>query len=508
VVHRLGINIALGPDWTPSGSRSVLEELKCIDHLNSTYYDNEFTYPDLVRMATSNGAEALHLEDHIGRLEPGLFADVTVIAGDRDHPWRTVVQAPTSDVRLVLRGGQLLYGEQDLAAPIAGPLCESMDVCGTGRTICVATSTSPTDGLDETLVDITNTLETALMTNRMLDPDWNPSDLGLTYEWELYDLYSCEPPPVCQLGTGSISGVPTTGDVDGDDEPDATDLCPDVFDPDQSDVDGDTVGDACDVCPLDADTTDCSGPAPSDADGDTIADSMDNCPTIGNPLQQDDDSDDRGNACDDCPDSYNPAPLSCPYTIAQIQDIDAAGHPAEGASVHLSSVTVTAVHTPGSDNIIWVQDPAGGPFSGIAIYLGSSSTAVTIGDIVDVDGVYEEFLGKTEISGATVAFVAAGTPLTGEVVAAADLATGGTLAEPYEGVLVTVTSVTVTDANPDAPSDYNEFAVTGDLRVDDLMFLITPDPIVDDTFTSLTGILDYAFYDHKLQPRASADVVY
>ena len=52
-----------------------------------------------------------------------------------------------------------------------------------------------------------------------------------------------------------------------------------------------------------------------------------------------------------------------------------------------------------------------------------------------------------------------------------------------------------------------EFEVTGGLRVDDDLFAVTPDPILGDSFSSITGVLNYGFENRKLLPRSAADVV-
>ena len=39
IASRLGVNIALGTDWMPSGSMNLLRELKCADSFNTTYLD-------------------------------------------------------------------------------------------------------------------------------------------------------------------------------------------------------------------------------------------------------------------------------------------------------------------------------------------------------------------------------------------------------------------------------------------------------------------------------------
>ncbi len=92
-------------------------------------------------------------------------------------------------------------------------------------------------------------------------------------------------------------------DDDGDGTDDDPDVCPDVFDPDQTDTDGDGDGDACD----------------DDDDGDGWSDTLDNCPLDTNSGQEDLDGDGDGDACDPdndgdgwvdvvdvCPDLYDP----------------------------------------------------------------------------------------------------------------------------------------------------------------------------------------------------------
>jgi hypothetical protein len=89
-----------------------------------------------------------------------------------------------------------------------------------------------------------------------------------------------------------------------------------------------------------------------------------------------------------------------------------------------------------------------------------------------------------------------------------DIATGGTLAEGYESMLVRIEAVQVIDSNPDAPSDFDEFVVTGGLRIDDLLY-----PALDNgyplntTFVSIDGILGFSSSDFKLLPRSEADLV-
>jgi len=107
--------------------------------------------------------------------------------------------------------------------------------------------------------------------------------------------------------------------------------------------------------------------------------------------------------------------------------------------------------------------------------------------------------------------VDSGTTLPYSPIAVADsteIATGGTHSEHYESMLVQVTGVSVTNTNPDNPDDYDEFEVTGGLRVDDQIYdALDNTYTLGTTFTSLTGILGYSFSNTKLMPRDATDIV-
>jgi len=89
-----------------------------------------------------------------------------------------------------------------------------------------------------------------------------------------------------------------------------------------------------------------------------------------------------------------------------------------------------------------------------------------------------------------------------------EVGTGGALAEPLEGMVVTVSGVAVTSSNPDAPSDYGEFELDECLRVDDqLSDVLVPQPPEGTTYSTLTGVLTYTYGHAKLEPRGPEDVV-
>jgi predicted extracellular nuclease len=187
----------------------------------------------------------------------------------------------------------------------------------------------------------------------------------------------------------------------------------------------------------------------------------------------------------------------------------------EGSFVTIESVIASSGLTwsDGTDASFFVQDPAGGPFSGIQVFVSDTTDLqVAPGDQVTLTGTYTEFqdMSQIEVGDASAIVIgSSGPPPTAVVVDPAMIATGGAMSEDYESVLVSVENVMVTDANPDAPMDFNEFAVTGNLRVDDEFFSMADwtKPEVGQSYASITGLLVYGFDNFKLEPRDAADLV-
>ena len=103
------------------------------------------------------------------------------------------------------------------------------------------------------------------------------------------------PAEVYQAATRLWPLVSLPGDADGDGHADASDNCPQRYNPDQADGDGDNVGDVCDNCValLNTDQT--------DTDEDSFGDACDNCQVMHHLNQDDTDGDGLGDVCDSCP---------------------------------------------------------------------------------------------------------------------------------------------------------------------------------------------------------------
>jgi hypothetical protein len=157
-----GVSISIAPDWSMGGSQNLLDELRFGDDWDNVHWANQLAPKDLVVMATSHPATALGLGTTLGTLAVGQLADIAVFAGDRAAPYDAIVAARPKQVRLVMVGGVVLYGDAVLqaAGPVA-PGCEPIDICGAAKFLCVATSATA-NKLDQTYAQIHAALDQAL----------------------------------------------------------------------------------------------------------------------------------------------------------------------------------------------------------------------------------------------------------------------------------------------------------------------------------------------------------
>jgi cytosine/adenosine deaminase-related metal-dependent hydrolase len=190
-----GVLVSLGTDWTPSGSRTLLHELKVAD---DALRDPRLLGPSrdevpafaltgksppqqllaqaaldraVVDMVTRNPAITLRWYDQVGSIEAGKLADLLLIhapaalppAGVPPTPYRALIDATERDVELVLLGGEPLAGDvgllsalkpgdHEIVASPAGGFQKAID----------ATTTRPVPAASETIGQITSTLQTAL----------------------------------------------------------------------------------------------------------------------------------------------------------------------------------------------------------------------------------------------------------------------------------------------------------------------------------------------------------
>ena len=481
-----GVLIGLGTDWVASGSMNILRELACVDYLNKNHFNNTFSDKEIWKMATVNNAVALRIIDATGAIRPGLVGDIVVFdAREAENPYRAVIEGHEKKVALVLRGGKVLYGDKNVVSVLDSKSeCEEISVCGVDKKVCVK------DEIGMSLADFQSK---------------NSSQYKLFYCGTPDDEPTCVPKRTrSEDETRPYSG-PKDGDKDGDGIADDKDNCPDIFNPirpvdggKQADSDGDGVGDACDPCPLDKNKTDCVVPDAADKDGDGIPDGEDNCPFKSNSGQEDSDNNGTGDVCE---------PVAEETTIYEIKQKNVA----EGTLIKVDGI-VTAYNSSKKNFFMQVdaadQDSAlKEKFSGLYIY--QSPSAVKVGDKVSVTGKiqYFEDSGKSEIIEISnvkkVEVASAGNTLPDFVkVDPAKVKNGGELKDAYNGVLVKVENVNVTEA----ADKYNVFGVADGLKVDDDFYSYT-NPAVGTHFSVLRGVLGDTFGFSKILPRSADDFV-
>jgi 5-methylthioadenosine/S-adenosylhomocysteine deaminase len=108
------VRICLGADWSPSGSKNLLGELKVADLWNRTHLAGELSAQEICAMATCNPADAVNWSQRLGRLKAGLHGDVLVTTDRHGDPYRNLIESLERDVLLVAINGQPFYGTTPL----------------------------------------------------------------------------------------------------------------------------------------------------------------------------------------------------------------------------------------------------------------------------------------------------------------------------------------------------------------------------------------------------------
>ncbi len=169
------ITVALGSDWSPSGSKNLLGELK----VARLYLDSAAIALDdetLVKMVTVNPAAILGWSGKLGSVEKGKLADLVVIAGKGGNAYTHLVDAVESSVSLVVIKGRACYGDADLVSALA-PVTDTATIAGQARAFSL--ESDPVLG-DVRLASATHTLTDTLGNLVDLADGLATFDLGVT----------------------------------------------------------------------------------------------------------------------------------------------------------------------------------------------------------------------------------------------------------------------------------------------------------------------------------------
>ena len=127
-IKQRGIPLSLGVDWSPSGCKNILGELKVALKI-SQHHGNVFSHADLVAMCTSNPATMIAWDDKVGRIKEGLRADLLVIDGVHEDPYLALIQARENDIDSVLVDGIVRLAK---ATPSVAAQPGSTELCKVG----------------------------------------------------------------------------------------------------------------------------------------------------------------------------------------------------------------------------------------------------------------------------------------------------------------------------------------------------------------------------------------
>lgn len=135
-----GVLMGIGSDWSPSGSKNLIGELK-VARLVSDHRGGVFSDRELVAMATCNAARILKWEKDLGTIEAGKRADLLVINGRQGDPYTRLLETRETGITLVVINGTPRYGQPRLMQPF-GPGTEEWQLGSSRRILNLAQETA------------------------------------------------------------------------------------------------------------------------------------------------------------------------------------------------------------------------------------------------------------------------------------------------------------------------------------------------------------------------------
>ncbi|WP_108512960.1 amidohydrolase family protein [Bradyrhizobium algeriense] len=170
-----GAPFSLGSDWTPSGSRNLLLEMKVATLVGRNTPNGNVSARKLAEAVTIVAARSAGWGDKLGSIEDGKYADLLVLDADKPDPYDNLVAATERDIRLVVIAGHVRYGDEALVgtAGLAQAETEPLRVDGRAKRLNLNHPTSPLNGVTlakatEALRDEMSDLERAV--SRSLAP--------------------------------------------------------------------------------------------------------------------------------------------------------------------------------------------------------------------------------------------------------------------------------------------------------------------------------------------------
>ena len=135
---REGVTIALAPDWSPTGSDNMLDEIKYAHDVSRNKLDGLFSNRELVEMASNVPARIAYIDNKVGSLAPGMLADFFLVrpteAIAATNPYDALIAGNVTDIDLVVIGGVPIYGDTVMLSNLKIKT-EPITVCGAARAL-------------------------------------------------------------------------------------------------------------------------------------------------------------------------------------------------------------------------------------------------------------------------------------------------------------------------------------------------------------------------------------
>jgi 5-methylthioadenosine/S-adenosylhomocysteine deaminase len=142
-----GVDFSIGCDWSPSGGKNMLQELK-VARWAAQHAGADLTNRELVEAVTIAPARLLGWQGAIGQVRDGALADLIAVSGTNGDPWSLLVDATEADLALVTIHGVPRYGARPfMEALIAKSKLERVSIKGQNRSFFFEASGSPLNGV-------------------------------------------------------------------------------------------------------------------------------------------------------------------------------------------------------------------------------------------------------------------------------------------------------------------------------------------------------------------------
>jgi len=197
-VRKRKINLALGTDWSISGSKNLFDELRLAKNYLKATGEASLTDKEWVEAVTFNAAKSLSLQDRFGVVARGFQADLLLVQRKSADPYSDFVSSDERNVELVSVRGQPLYGNRKLIEAFSRDwndpeAPEALQACGEEKALRILGARPVEPALDLRSIHQTEKiLKDLLSSYRQQVEKSEPSKVKALAS--LDSLFSCEDP--------------------------------------------------------------------------------------------------------------------------------------------------------------------------------------------------------------------------------------------------------------------------------------------------------------------------